>query len=608
MTNNPSTTENNYPPIADYAFISDCHCTALISSTGSVDWCCMSRIDDDSCFGRLLDWNKGGFCSIAPTEKQFTSTRRYVQGSMILETNFKTPAGEIRLTDFFSMDAVTLEHPRYGHIRIVDGISGEMELHINVCPRFDYGEIVPYMSRDESGAYTATGSNKGLIIQSDIPLEVVDHCDLTATVRVGAGRRIRLMIQFEYPQAIERAIARGLSAADDIDRLLERTREWWQEWAHRIQPPFELDAQTFQSAITLKALTFEPTGAIAAASTTSLPEWIGGERNWDYRYSWIRDSVFAVRALHQLGYTSEANRFHHFIERTSAGSADELQIMYGVDGKRRLTEIELDWLEGYKGSKPVRIGNRAAKQHQLDIYGELVVMAWEWHAAGHPTDPQYWAFLSDVINMVCTAWREKDRGIWEVRGAPRHYLHSKAMCWAAVHRGAMLAQDNRFPAPIDEWLKARDEIRHAIETEGYDAKRGVFVQALGESDLDAAVLLLPRVGFVDYNDPRMIRTADAICRELEVGGLLLRYKSPDGLSHGEGIFLPCTFWLVDCLARQGRIEEAWKYYERAVGCANDIGLFSEEFDVESGQMLGNFPQALTHVSQIMARLTLADVG
>ena len=607
MPNHEMTPESIYPPIADYAMISDCHCSALISRAGSVDWCCMPRIDDDSCFGRLLDWNKGGFCAITPTAGNYVSTRCYVTGTMILETHFKTEDGEVRLFDFFAMDRNDAIHPRYDHVRIVDGISGEMELCIEVCPRFDYGEIIPYMNLHDSGAYTATGSNKGLIIQSEVALGVEKHHDLYATFRIGAGERRRLVIQFQYPELIDDTIAHGLPELADIDGFFERTKEWWQSWAGRMKPPFALDEQTVRSTITLKALTFERTGAIAAASTTSLPEWIGGTRNWDYRYSWIRDSVFTVRALHQLGYVAEADRFHQFIQRSSAGSGDEMQIMYGVDGKRRLTEIELDWLEGYKGSKPVRIGNRAAKQSQLDVYGELVEMAWEWHASGHESDRQYWSFLTDVIDTVCKQWMTKDHGIWEVRGEQRHYVHSKAMCWVAVERGAMLAKENGFSAPLEQWITARDDIRHAIDTEGYDAERGIFVQAFGSDYLDAAVLLLPRVGFVDYKDPRMMRTVDAICRELEVDGLLLRYNSPDGLPDREGMFLPCTFWLVNCLAHQGRRDEALKYYERAVSCANDIGLFSEEFDVEGEQMLGNFPQGLTHVSQIMARLALGGV-
>ncbi len=597
----------DYPPIADYAVISDCHGTALISRSGSVDWCCMPRIDDDSCFGRLLDWSKGGYCAITPVDDAFEATRRYLPETQILETRFKTSTGEAVLLDFFAMDEAEADRPRYDLVRIVDGVAGEMELRVAVCPRFDYGQTTPYISRHEGGAYTATGSDNGLIIHSDVPLEVIDHTDLAATCLVGEGQRTHLVIQFERPEQVDAVLSRGLPGTTDIDHFLERTRQWWQEWAQRMRPPFELDSQTLRSTITLKSLTFEPTGAIAAASTTSLPESIGGERNWDYRYSWIRDSVFAVRALHELGYVAEADRFHQFIQRSSAGNAAEMQIMYGVDGKRRLTEIELDWLDGYKGSKPVRIGNRAAKQNQLDIYGELIEMAWEWHISGHATDPHYWSFLENVIDTVCQSWHGCDHGIWEVRGKPRHYVHSKVMCWVAVHFGSMLARENGFPAPIDRWSATGDDIRRTIERDGYDAERGVFVQAFGETSLDAALLLLPRVGFVDYNDLRMVRTADAICRDLETDGLMLRYNSPDGLQGSEGMFLPCTFWLVDCLAHQGKCDMAWKYYDRAVSCANDVGLFSEEYDVDNQQMLGNFPQGLTHVSQIMARLALAGV-
>ena len=604
--------DHRYPPIADYALISDCHCAALVSRDGSIDWCCMPRIDDDSCFGRLLDWDKGGYCSVAPTSGECTSTRSYVEGTMILETHFRTPQGEVRLYDFFAMDTLAIERARYDHVRIVDGIAGTVELRMEIRPRFDYGAITPHVRQhgpEDGGvrsAHAAIGSNKGLIIHADVPLTVESPGDLAAVFQVGAGERVRLVIQFQFPELIEQTISGGLPDAAEIDRYFECTRSWWQDWANRIRPPHQLDSQTLCSTLVLKALTFERTGAIAAAVTTSLPEEMGGARNWDYRFSWIRDSVFVIRALHELGYVTEADRFHQFIQRSAAGDAQQMQIMYGVDGKRRLTEVELDWLEGYRGSKPVRIGNAAARQSQFDIYGELLEMAWEWHASGHQTEPDYWEFLVDVIDLVCQRWQEPDHGLWEVRGAPRHYVHSKAMCWAALNRGVMLARDGRFEAPVERWIKNRDEIRDAIEHEGYDAKRGVFMQAFGSSDLDSASLLLPRVDLLAYDDPRMMRTADAICQTLDHRGLLRRYDSPDGLEGQEGVFLPCTFWLVTCLARQQRLDRAWPYYRRAVGCANDLGLFSEEFDMENQQMLGNFPQALTHVSQIMARLALGD--
>lgn len=593
-----------YPPISDYALISDCNCSALISRYGSVDWCCMPRVDDDSCFGRLLDWDRGGYCSIAPTS-EYTSTWRYLPETLILETTFRTGSGAARLVDFFAVEADGDEQPPlYDHVRILQGIEGEVEMRIEVCPRFDYGEILPRMLRARDHIYTATGSNKGLIVYSDVVLDVAEHDGLYRTVRVRAGEQIRLAVEFETPEMVDRRIAAGMASWCDMDRYFETTRKWWEEWAQRMDRRHVKDRQTICSAMVLKGLTFERTGAIIAAATTSLPEQMGGERNWDYRYSWVRDSVFTVRVLHDLGYVREADLFHRFIQRSAAGSAEQMQIMYGVDGKRRLTESELDWLEGYRGSKPVRIGNCAAKQTQLDIYGELLEMAWEWHASGHPTEPDYWNFLRDVVELACKRWREKDHGIWEVRGMPRHYVHSKVMCWAAVNRGIMLARDNGFEAPLDHWSAVRDEMRAAIENEGYDPTRNTFVQAFGESGIDASVLLLPRVDFLAYDDPRMLGTVEIVCRELDRGGLLLRYNSHDGLHGQEGMFLPCTFWLVACLAQQGLHERAQQYYERALSCANDLGLFSEEYSVDQATMLGNFPQGLTHVSQITAHLAM----
>jgi GH15 family glucan-1,4-alpha-glucosidase len=597
-----------YPPIGDYALLTDCHCSALVSRYGSVDWCCMPRVDDDACFGRLLDWDKGGYCLVAPTATDVTMARRYVDGSMILETVFSTSEGDIRLTDFFAMNDKGPENPPLDLVRLIDGISGDVEVRIDVAPRFDYGEIIPRMMRHPSGMFTAIGSNQGLIIHSDTPLNVVSHRDLCGTFRIRAGERVRLAVQFEFPEKITSEITAQAINPGDLDRHLESTRRWWTNWSSRMHSAVTLDEHTVRSTIVLKALTYEPTGAIVAASTTSLPEWIGGERNWDYRFSWVRDSVFTIRALQELGYATEADKFHRFIQRCSAGSADQLQIMYGVDGNRRLTEVELDWLEGYRQSRPVRIGNGAAKQTQLDIYGELLEMAWEWHRNGHETDPDYLNFLVSVIGTVCRRWSEPDYGIWEVRGDPVHYVHSKAMCWAAINRGIQLANATGIDAPVDEWAVVRDDIRAAIESRGYDQERGVFLQAFDSSELDAALLMLPRVGFVAYDDPRMLRTVDAICSDLDRDGLLLRYRGPDGLKGPEGMFLPCTFWLVSCLANQGRIAEARIYYDRALACSNELGLFSEEYDTASKQMLGNFPQGLTHVSQIMAWLALAENG
>lgn len=592
-----------YPAIADYALVSDCHCCALVSRFGSIDWCCMPRLDDDSCFGRILDWDKGGHCSIAPHAGPYDSSRRYVDGTMMLETCLRSAEGEVRVTDFFAMDGNAPQQTPYDLVRIVDGLAGEVVLRIEVHPRFDYGEIIPQVQQRAPRVYSATGSDQGLIIDTDAELEVVGRAGLAGLVRVPAGRRVRLGIQFVPPERLEQD-CRQRQDVQVLDRFLETTRRWWTGWSRKMHERMPVDQHTERSLIVLKALTFEPTGAIAAAPTASLPEWIGGGRNWDYRFCWVRDSVFTIRALHELGYAVEADRFHRFIQRTAAGSAEQLQIMYGVQGKRRLTEIELAWLEGYRGSRPVRIGNGAAKQSQLDIYGELLEMAWEWHCSGHRTEPEYWRFLSDVIENVILRWRRPDHGIWEVRGEPRHYVHSKVMCWAALHRGVQLADAAGLPAPRDRWQEERDAMRAAIEREGYDGRAGVFVRAFGRQDLDASLLLLPAVGFVAYDDPRMLRTVAAICAELDRDGLLLRYLGPDGLDGPEGMFLPCTFWLAACLARQGERERARQYYDRALACGNELGLFSEEYDMRGREMLGNFPQGLTHVSQVMAWLAL----
>jgi GH15 family glucan-1,4-alpha-glucosidase len=595
-----------YPPIADYALITNCQCAALISRAGSVDWCCMPRIDSDSCFGRLLDWGKGGHCAVLPLAPDAHASRRYLPGTMVLETRYRTADGEVLVHDFFVIDTDNdrrwrrQERPRM--VRLVRGVAGRVRLRIEVVPRFDYGAITPHVSR-RGDSHVAIGSNVGLCIECSAPLQVERHRQLAGEAELAAGDCLRLAIGFHPPECLDEG---QMPAGGAADADFDATCAAWHAWSSQVSMPFGFDQQTLRSAVVLKSLSCERSGAIAAAPTTSLPEWFGGERNWEYRYSWVRDSVFTVRALHGLGCHAEADAFLRFIQRSSAGSAEELQIMYAVDGKRRLTEVELKYLEGYRGARPVRIGNRAARQNQLDVYGELLELAWEWHAGGRRIDTPYWAFLTDAVNAVCREWRRPDYGIWEFRGGPRHYVHSKAMCWGAVEHGIRLAREQALPAPLADWTAARDEIRAAVEGQGYDAGRGCFVQAFGNSCLDSALLLLPRIGIVAHDDPRMVRTVDALCEGLDQDGLLLRYRAPDGLPGAEGAFLPCTFWLASCLALQGRRALAWEYYRRALGCANDLGLFAEEFDTGRGEMLGNFPQALTHVSQIMARLALGS--
>lgn len=596
-----------YPPIEDYALISDCESAALVGRNGAIDWCCMPYMDADSCFGRLLDWRIGGHCSIAPAEvESATSSRWYEEGTMVLATRFDTEGGQVLLHDFFAMLGDPGRHDDTDHlVRIARCETGEMALRLELVPRFDFGAIVPDLREVGPGLYTACGSNKGLLIHCSQPLQLHRRdAALLGEHVLRAGETLSLSIRFIRPELLEQAVEQWKPDFAELQPHLEQTLAWWSEWERSAGRTPHPDPLTRRSALALKALCFERTGAIAAAATTSLPEAPGGERNWDYRFSWIRDSVLAARALYALGFVREADRFRAFIERSAAGNARQLQLMYGLDGRRRLTELSLDHLEGWRGARPVRIGNAAAGQSQLDIYGSLLELAWLWHDPSQPVDAAYWDFLVHAVDVTCERWQEPDHGIWEVRDAPRHFVHSKVMCWVAVDRGIRLAQRHGLAAPVERWSSMCEQIRDDIDREGYDERLGVYRQSYGETHADAALLLVPHFGYLRHDDPRMLRTTDWIWRELDRGGLLLRYARPDGLPEPEGAFLPCTFWLAECLARQGRLDEARRCYEKAAGCANELGLFSEEFAREGGGMLGNFPQALTHLSQVTAKLAM----
>jgi len=598
-----------YPPISDYALISDCRAAALVSNAGSVDWCCMPRLDYGSCFGRLVDWEKGGYCSIAPAEGETTLFRRYLEDTLVLETTFRSSGGEVRLFDLFAIDAE--RQPRSRLLRIIEGVRGHMDLCLRVSPRLDYGEIEPWIRHHGMHVYSAIGGNDGLLITSDFGLTMAGRHDLEATFDVRAGERSRVSMTFVTPHEIDRAAWQPVEPVE-LDRHLEETVRWWREWSSQANLAGPDGPGVVHSAIILKALSNPDTGATAAAVTTSLPESAGGNRNWDYRYSWIRDSAFSVRSLAGIGCISEADGFRGFIERSSAGSAQKMQIMYGLGGERRLTEDILDHLEGYRGAKPVRIGNAAKNQRQLDAYGLLVEQTWRWHQRGRSPDDDYWRFLLDIVDTAAECWQEPDRGIWEMRGEPQQFVHSKVMCWAALDRGIRLAEECLRKAPTRRWRKTRDEIREAVESEGYDEDRGIFVQAFGTKALDAALLLIPSVEFIPYDDERMVRTTDAIREDLDAGdGYLIRRYKPtgnleDGLKGEEGAFLPCAFWVAECLAWQGRFEDARAVFDHTVSTGNELGLFSEEFDPESRQMLGNFPQALTHLSHIAAAIALVE--
>jgi GH15 family glucan-1,4-alpha-glucosidase len=577
-----------------------------VSPAGSIDWCCLPRLDSPSVFGRILDWDAGGHFQIVP-RKEYRVSRRYLEDTLVLETTFSTDSGEVRLLDAFTMRRGGRERPHRQVVRVVEGIQGAMDLDVLVAPRFDYGDIRPWIRDVEENAFAAIGGNEGLLIYGDVGLEVRERNDLAGSVRVKKGRRVRLSFQFAPPEDLDRHDPVEVPDAEELDRRLDETVAWWREWVKDSGrwPETWRDAVQ-QSALVLKGLTNARTGAIAAAATTSLPEVDGGESNWDYRSSWIRDSTWAVRALGELGYEAEADGFRRFSERSAAGSTEDLQVMYGLGGEHRLGEAHLEDLEGYRGAKPVRIGNAAARQQQHDVYGELVDLAWRWYARGHTPDRDYWRFLVDVVNEASRRWTEPDSGVWELRDEPRHYVHSKVICWAALDHGIRLARAGGQEAPIEQWAEARDRVREAVETRGYDQDRGVFVRAFDTPEMDAALLLLPRVWFVAWDDERMVRTTDAVRKELDADGLLYRFRQPDD-GPGEGAFITCSFWLVECLVRQGRRSEAEEVFERASKAANDLGLFSEEVDPATGDLLGNFPQGLSHMSFISAALALTGV-
>jgi GH15 family glucan-1,4-alpha-glucosidase len=597
---------DRYPPISDYAFIADCHSSALVSRSGSIDWCCMPRFDSGSCFGRLLDWERGGYCQIAAAHPYETS-RKYTEDTLILETHFRTREGEARLLDFFPMRRGGRHTPYQQILRITEGTEGQIDLLIDIVPRFNYGAIKPWIRRCGETGFIAIGGKDGLLISGNLPLEMKDRHGLRGSCLIRKGDRFYLSILYRPPEELDQGRV-DIPTAEQIDLRLHETIGWWHAWCSQGTSDGPFARHLRRSATVLKGLSNAPTGAITAAPTTSLPEAPGGSRNWDYRFSWIRDSVFAVRSLGRLGFHKEADGFRRFIERSAAGSAEELQILFGLEGERRLHEFVIGELEGYRGAAPVRIGNAAVQQVQLDVFGELLDLAWSWHLRGQSPDDDYWEFLVEIVNAAAEGWHRPDHGIWEIRGKPRHFVQSKAMCWGALHRGIRLAEELGRDGPVEAWKKARSEVKQAIEEKGYDSNRGVFVQAFGHPALDAALLLLPVTGFIDYKDERMIRTTDAIRQELGENGLLYRYApGADDLNGKEGTFLACSFWLAECLAKQRRLEEAQKVFERALATGNDLGLFSEEYDPDHAEMLGNFPQALTHLSLINAAVALAEM-
>jgi GH15 family glucan-1,4-alpha-glucosidase len=597
------------PLIADYAIIGDCHTAALVSRRGAIDWCCLPRFDSASAFGRLLE-PRAGTCVIEPAGEAHAEppAREYLDGTLVLASTLRVAGGEARLYDCFALDDDAHRgNERRRLLRVVEGKRGAVPVRMLVAPRFDYGAVTPWIRHHGGGVYSLVGGDDGLLCWSDAELAPDDEGGLRGEGVVRAGERVRLVLEFRRPEAFDGEPPEAPGAAE-VDGQLDHAIDRWRAWSGRGSFDGPDVAGAGRSALVLKALTYAPTGAMVAAATTSLPETPEGDRTWDYRYSWIRDAVLAGRSLVHLGHEAEADAFRRFIERSAAGSAGDLQVLYGVGGERRLGESVVGHLEGAPDGGPIRIGNAAAGQLQLDLYGHLLEQSWRWFQRGHPPDDDYWRFLVELVDCAAERWSEPDRGIWEWRGEPRHFVHSKALCWAALDHGLRLAELCLRKAPERRWRKARDAVREAVEHDGFDDRRGTFVQAFGHRDLDAALLRLPAIGFLDYDDPRMVATADAVREELEEDGLVRRYAPDDCLPGHEGAFVACTFWLAECLARQGRPVEARAAFDRAVATANDLGLFAEEFDVRDGVMLGNFPQALTHLSHIEAAVALAHAG
>jgi GH15 family glucan-1,4-alpha-glucosidase len=596
--------KGEFLPIADYGLISDGSAMALVSAAGSIDWCCMPRLDHGSSFGRILDPG-AGHCSLTPSDPAAQSTRKYADGTMVLETTFTASQGEATLTDLFLLrDDGEPETPVL--VRILEVTDGRMDFRFDLRPRFDYGSVDPWIRRHAPRLCSATGGDDALVIWSSAELRIEGRHSLAADLGLAEGERFVLSMRSCRPEQLDEEPLVAASGGE-IEEAVARSCEAWRSWSERLRHPGPDTEGLRRSALVLRALTYRQTGAVAAAATTSLPEGLGatGERNWDYRFSWIRDSTLAVRSLARLGFEEEADAFRHFIERSAAGNADDLQVLYGVGGERRLPELELDHLAGYRGATPVRVGNGASSQLQLDAYGLVLDQTWRWCERGHEVDEDLWAFLKDLVESAIERWREPDCGFWEARN-PRRFTHSRALCWAAADRGLRIAAAEGIEAPRERWERKRLEIQTAIEELGVDHERGVFVRDFDSKELDAAMLRLPIVNFCEWDDPRMLRTADAIEEQLGFGGLVRRYDGDDGFDVPEGAFLACSFWLCECLARQGRSKRARAVFDRARETANDLGLYSAEYAPVAGEMLGNFPQALTHLSHLEAAVALAE--
>jgi GH15 family glucan-1,4-alpha-glucosidase len=576
--------------IEDYALVGDLQSAALISTAGTVDWMCVPRFDSPSCFAALLGDTDHGRWRIAPADGTVATSRRYRPGTLILETDFETDGGVVRIVDF--MPPRGDGAPRL--MRIVEGLAGRVPMRMALTLRPDYGSIKPWIERVPDGVAAIAGPD-AFRLSTPVPLQATDgtvHADIV----VEAGGRERFTLSWWPSHELSPPV-------EDADSALARTEAWWQEWSGRCAYEGEYRDAVVTSLIALKAMTSEPTGAVIAAPTTSLPEELGGVRNWDYRYCWLRDSVLTLEALLIGGYTEEALKFRDFVLRVGTGDPANAQIMYGVGGERRLSEFELPELPGYEGSGPVRVGNAASEQFQLDVYGEVIAAGYAAAMRLGRVEESLWPRWRANINHVEKVWREPDDGIWEARGPRRHYTYSKVMAWVVFDRAVRLVEHFGLEAPIERWAQARDEIHAEVCDRGYDPQRQTFTQYYGSDELDASTLCIPLVGFLPATDERVTGMIDAVQRELGHDGFVSRYSTDvtdDGLPGTEGQFLACSFWLVSALALNGRVDEARALFERLLDLRNDLGLLAEEYDVDHGRQVGNFPQAFSHLALIEA--------
>jgi GH15 family glucan-1,4-alpha-glucosidase len=576
-------------PIEDYALIGDTHTAGLVSREGSIDWLCLPRFDSPACFAGLLGDRSNGHWQLAPAGPVREVRRRYQGDTLVLETDYRTDDGVVRVVDCMP--------PRQSDpdvARVVQGVRGRVPMRMELTIRFDYGSIVPWV-RHVDGALHAIAGPDSVWLRTPVPVYGQNLTTL-ADFTVAEGERAPFMLTWH---ASHRPAPRRI----DPVRALGDTEAWWGEWASGIDYVGGWQDAVIRSLLTLKALTYAPTGGIVAAPTTSLPEQLGGVRNWDYRYCWLRDATFTLSALMLAGLTDEAKAWREWLLRAVAGQPRQMQILYGVAGERRITEQELDWLAGYQGSRPVRVGNAAVNQFQLDVYGEVMDALYLGRHIGLEMDETAWDFQRALLEFLESNWREPDEGIWEIRGPRRHFTHSKVMAWVALDRAIKAVELLGHDGPVDRWRGMRRELHDEVCREGYDSQRDAFVQYYGADHLDASLLQIPLVGFLPAGDPRVKGTVAAIQRELMVDGLVHRYppegsQSVDGLPPGEGTFLACTFWLADNLALMGRRDEALAIFERLLTLRNDVGLLAEEFDPASGHHLGNFPQAFSHVALV----------